>query len=66
MLFKNLQKSETKLGKGAQKNTSKLGKGSQKKANYPHFVNKRLTPPPLSTLVDGNQIQNNECFIHIC
>ena len=43
-----------------------LGKGSKKKpANYPHFVDKRLTPPPLSTSAEVNNIHTKEfCYPH--
>ena len=35
----------------------------EKKANYPHFVDKYLTPPPLSTSAEVNNIHNKECFL---
>ena len=39
-----------------------LREGFQKKANYPHFVDKRLTPPPLSTSAEVNNIHTKELF----
>ena len=48
----------------ADDNIHYLGKGSKKKtANYPHFVDKRLTPfPPLSTSAEVNNIHTKEFF----
>ena len=41
-------------------------KNKQKTANYPHFVDKRQNPPPLSTLAKANNIHTKEFFlIHI-
>ena len=38
----------------------------KKKANYPHFVDKHLTPPPLSMSAEVNNIHTKEFFlIHI-
>ena len=37
-----------------------LGKGAKKTANYPLFVDKRLTPPPSSTSAKVNNIHNKE------
>ena len=35
-------------------------KTKQKKVNYPHFVDKRITPPPLSTSAEVNNIHSKE------
>ena len=32
----------------------------KKKANYPHFVDKRFTPPPLSTSAEVNNIHTKD------
>ena len=37
----------------------------KKTANYPDFVDKRLTPPPFSTLAEVNNIHPKEFFIPI-
>ena len=35
-------------------------------ANYPRFVDKRITPTPLSTLSEVNNIHNKEfCYAHL-
>ena len=39
-------------------NISYLGKGLNKTANYPHYLDKRLTPSPLSTSVKVINIHN--------
>ena len=45
------------------KNHPGLREGFQKKtANYPYFVDKRLTPPPLSTSAKVNNIHTKEFF----